>query len=154
MPVIDNPLQLPARTATIYPEPFKAAVQGRFKRPLTEALGLTQFGINLTVLEPGARSSLRHWHANEDECIYVLDGELTLVTSSGERILRAHQAAGFPAGDADGHCLINKSAAPATYLEIGTRCQDENVVYPDVDMKAEKRNGAYRFLHHDGTPYE
>ncbi len=154
MPVIDDPMRVPPRQGSIYPEPFKSAVEGRIKRALTERLGLTQFGVNLTTLEPGARSSLRHWHETEDEFVYVLEGELTLVTMDGERKLRVSQAASFPKGDRNGHCLINRSDRRATYLEIGTRSKVDNVEYPDEDLKAEKRDGRWHFLHKDGTPWE
>ncbi len=153
MPVIDDPMALPGRRGTIYPRAHAGGLEGRIKRALTEPLGLTQFGVNITTLEPGAKSALRHWHAQEDEFIYVLSGEITLVTNAGERILRPSMAAGFPRGEADGHQLINKGNAPATYLEIGTRASDDDVVYPDVDMKGEKRGGRYRFLHKNGDPY-
>lgn len=153
MPVIHDPLRVPARSGTIYPEPFKQGFDGRIKRALTGRLGLTQFGVNLTTLEPGARSSHRHWHETEDECIYLLSGELTLVTMDGEQTLCVSQAAGFPAGDKNGHCLINKGTQPATYLEIGTRAAAENVTYPDIDLLGEKRDGVFRFFHKDGTPY-
>ncbi len=154
MPVIDDPMRVPPRQGSIYPEPFKSAVEGRIKRALTERLGLTQFGVNLTTLEPGARSSLRHWHETEDEFVYVLEGELTLVTMDGERKLRVSQAASFPKGDRNGHCLINRSDRRATYLEIGTRSKVDNVEYPDEDLKAEKRDGRWHFLQKDGTPWE
>ena len=114
MPVIDDPMQLPERRGTIYPAPYAEGFDRRIKRALTPALGLTQFGVNLTTLEPGAMSSLRHWHAKEDECVYMLEGELVLVTDDGEHVLSPGMAAGFAAGEANGHHLINRSAAPAT----------------------------------------
>jgi uncharacterized cupin superfamily protein len=154
MPVIDDPMQLPGRRGTLYPARFAQGFEGRTKRALTDALGLTQFGVNLTTLEPGAMSSLRHWHAKEDECVYVLEGELVLVTDDGERVLKPGMAAGFPAGEANGHHLVNRSAAPATYLEIGTRSKDEDATYPDVDLRAEKRDGVFRFFRKSGEPYE
>jgi uncharacterized cupin superfamily protein len=154
MPVLEDPTQLPARRGTIYPALFAAGFEGRAKRALTDALGLTQFGVNLTTLEPGAMSSLRHWHAKEDECVYLLEGELVLITDEGECVLKPGMAAGFPAGDANGHHLINRSTQPATYLEIGTRSQDEDATYPDVDLRAEKRDGRFRFLRKSGEPYE
>jgi uncharacterized cupin superfamily protein len=154
MPVVHDPMRLAPRTTSIYPTPFREAFAGRLKRALTSPLGLTQFGVNLTTLQPGARSSLRHWHATEDEFVYVLEGELTLVTMTGEQVLRVSMAAGFPAGDRNGHCLINKSNRQATYLEIGTRAKSDDITYPDDDLRAEKRDGAYVFLHKDGTPYD
>lgn len=153
MPVIHDPMRVPTRTTTIYPEPFSDGLEGRLKRALTERLGLTQFGVNLTTLEPGARSSHRHWHAVEDEFVYVLSGELTLVTMDGEQTLRTSMAVAFPAGDKNGHCLLNKGTVPATYLEVGTRSPTDDIDYPDIDMKAEKRDGKYRFLHKNGDPY-
>jgi uncharacterized cupin superfamily protein len=153
MPIIDDPSSLPARRTSIYPAPFDAGFEGRIKRALTERLGLTQFGVNLTTLEPGAMSSQRHWHANEDECVYVLEGELVLVTDDGERVLKPGMAAGFPAGEANGHHLVNRSSAPATYLEIGTRSPDEDATYPDIDLRAEKRDGKFRFFRKSGEPY-
>lgn len=154
MPIIDDPMRVQARRGTIYPKPFDEGFDGRLKRALTERLGLTQFGVNLTTLEPGSMSSHRHWHTQEDEFVYVLAGELVLVTRDGEHVLRPSMAAGFPAGDDNAHHLINRSRAPATYLEIGTRSPDEDATYPDIDLRVEKRNSVYRFLHKDGTPYE
>lgn len=154
MPVIFDPMRLEGRRGTIYPPDFAAPYDKRLKRAMTSILGLTQFGVNLTTLEPGARSAERHWHAKEDEFIYVLAGEIVLVTKDGETELKPSMAAGFPAGDKNGHHLVNRSSEPAHYLEVGTRAKDDDVDYPDIDMKAEKRAGKIRFLHKDGTPYE
>ena len=120
---------------------------------MTGALGLTQFGINMTTIEPGAQSSHRHWHAKEDECIYMLSGEAWLVTEEGETLLSAGMAAGFPAGEAIAHHLVNRSQVPATYLEIGTRSPDETVVYADVDLKMVKSGGPYQMFHKSGEKY-
>ena len=153
MPVIHVPMRVPGRRGTLYPAPFNEGYEGRIKRALTERLGLNQLGVNLTTLEPGAKSAERHWHSGEDEFIYVLAGELTLVTMQGEQILKPSMAAGFPAGDRNGHHLVNRGTAAATYLEIGTRARDEVVEYPDIDLKLEKRDGRRRFLHKNGEPY-
>ena len=153
MPVIEDPLALQGRRGTVYPKEHAEGFEGRVKRMLTDRLGLKQFGVNMTTLEPGARSSQRHWHAQEDEFIYVLSGEITLVTNAGEQHLRASMCAGFPHGERNGHCLVNNSNAPATYLEIGTRSSDDDVEYPDIDMRGEKREGKYRFFHKNGEPY-
>lgn len=153
MPVIDDPLSLPGRRSTIYPKPLDAGFEGRIKRALTDALGLTQFGVNLTTLEPGAMSSLRHWHEKEDECVYILSGEATLVTDEGEKILMPGMAAGFPAGERNGHHLVNKGTEAVTYLEIGTRSADEDATYPDVDLRAQRRGGQFRFFRKNGEPY-
>jgi uncharacterized cupin superfamily protein len=154
MPVIDDPLRLPGRRSTIYPKPFDEGFDKRIKRALTDGLGLTQFGVNLTTLEPGGKSAHRHWHACEDEFIYVLSGELTLVTDEGEQTLKPSMAVGFPAGEKNGHQLVNNSGEPATYLEIGTRAVNDEATYPDIDLKAEKRDGRFRFFKKSGEPYE
>ena len=154
MPVIHDPMQVPGRTSTIYPAPFNEGFEGRIKRALTQPLGLTQFGVNLTTLEPGGGPPLRHCHAKEDAFIYVLSGELVLLTKQGETLLRPVGAVGFPAGDESGHQLINRGSVAAIYLEIGTRSPDEDATYPDVDLKAVKRGGVYRFFHKNGEPYE
>ncbi len=153
MPVIRDPEALEGRRGTVYPAPYAAAVDGRVKRALTDALGVTQFGVNLTTLEPGAASSQRHCHAQEDEFVYVISGEITLVTNAGEEVLGPGMMAGFPRGNGDGHQLVNRSHAAATYLEMGTRSADDDVDYPDIDMKGEKRNGRYSFFHRNGEPY-
>lgn len=154
MPVIEDPMGVPPRRGTNYPKPFAEGFDKRIKRALTAPLGLTQFGVNLTTLEPGGKSAHRHWHKSEDEFIYVLSGELTLVTDEGERTLGPSTAVGFPAGERNGHQLINKSSAPATYLEIGTRAETDEATYPDIDLKAEKRDGRFHFFTKAGEPLE
>lgn len=153
MAVIRDPSKVEGRRGTIYPAEFAAGFEGRIKRALGNAGGLTQFGVNLTTLEPGAASAHRHWHAREDEFIYVVDGELTLITDAGEELLGPGMAAAFPAGEANGHQLLNKSAHPASYLEIGTRSADEDAEYPDIDLRLQKRAGKVVFLHKSGEPY-
>jgi len=145
--------ELPARTATIYPSAFAKALEGRSKRALGDAFGLTQFGVNYTILEPGSASSERHWHAVEDELVFVLEGEVTLIDEAGEHPLEPGMCAGFKAGVANGHKLVNRGAVRAVFLEIGTRSSTESVVYPDVDMLARKADGKYILTHRDGTPY-
>ena len=135
MPIIHDPMRVPGRRGTIYPKPFDEGFDGRIKRALTDRLGLRQFGVNLTTLEPGAKSSQRHWHEQEDEFIYMLEGELVLVLMDGEHTLRASMAVGFPAGDRNAHHLINRSNRIATYLEIGTRSPNEDATYPDIDLR-------------------
>ncbi len=132
-PALD-PAEVPAREGTSYPEPFKDPCRARIKRVLGDALGLGNFGVNLVTLPPGAGSAQRHWHSHEDEFVYVVAGELTLVTEDGEQLLAAGQVAGFPAGRADGHHLVNKGAAPATYLEVGDRSAEDVCSYPDIDL--------------------
>jgi len=153
MAVIREPSKLEGRRGTIYPAELATGFEGRVKRALGNAGGLTQFGVNLTTLEPGAMSAHRHWHAHEDEFIYVLDGELTLITDTGEELLGPGMAACFPAGEPNGHHLINKSAHPASYLEVGTRSADEDAEYPDIDLRLKKRGGKVVFMHKSGEPY-
>lgn len=151
-PVID-PLGVAEISSTGYPSPYKEQVAGRSKRKLGDAAGLTQFGVNLTTLKPGSCSSMRHWHESEDEFVYVLTGELVLITDAGEQKLGPGAACGFPAGKRDGHHLINRSKSPATYLEIGTRTKSDDVTYPDVDLKAVNDGKGWKYLRKNGTPY-
>ena len=146
-------MSVAARIGSAYPAPFSETVAGRAKRALGDALGLTQFGVNLVTLAPGAWSSQRHWHVNEDEFVYVLEGEITLVTDAGETLLKPGMAAGFPAGRPDGHHLINRSDKPALYLEVGTRAGHEEAHYSDIDLKARTVDGRFVFTHKNGEPY-
>ncbi len=154
MAVIKDPRSLRGRTGSAYPPPFDEACRGRVKRALGNAMGLGQYGVNLVDLAPGAWSSQRHWHQCEDEFVYVLKGEVTLVTDAGENVLGPGMAAGFPAGEADGHHLVNRTSEPATYLEVGTRSLDDAVAYPDIDLKAHKENGGWVFTRRSGTPLD
>jgi uncharacterized cupin superfamily protein len=148
------PETVPARTGSGYPEPFRRAVEARVRRRLGDALGLTQFGVNLLELPPGSASSQRHWHSQEDEFVYVLDGEVTLVSDAGEQVLGPGMAAGFPAGKADGHQLINRTDRPARCLEMGTRSEDGDVVvYSDIDMELRPTAEGPRFFKKSGEPY-
>jgi uncharacterized cupin superfamily protein len=148
-----DPAGVTPRVGSIYPNPFDAPLAGREKRALGDPLELTQFGVNLTTLAPGAWSSQRHWHVNEDEFVYVVEGELTLVTDEGEIVLREGMAAGFPAGKPDGHHLINRGDKPVRYLEVGTRCATEEARYSDIDMVGRKEGGRFVFTHKNGEPY-
>jgi uncharacterized cupin superfamily protein len=141
---------VPAQTGSSYPRPFDAPCAGQSWQRLAHHAGLTRIGVNLTVIEPGAWSSQRHWHTHEDEFVWVLEGELTLVTDAGEEILRAGDCAAFRRGDPDGHHVVNKSRRPATVLEIGNSDSEDRCTYPDIDMIAE---GVAGYRHRDGTPY-
>ena len=152
MPKIDI-ARAAVRTKGVYPTPWRAITEGREKTALGDVAGLTQFGVNLTRLKPGAASSLRHWHEHEDELIYVLEGEITLIEDGGATVLRPGDAAGFKAGVANGHHLINKSQRDALYLEIGTRARIERAHYPDVDLVGDKDERGFRFSHRSGEPY-
>ncbi len=143
---------LPVRTGSGYPPPYDAPCAGRRRTRLGDAAGLTQFGVNLLRLPPGAWSSQRHWHSAEDEFTYVLEGEVVLVTDDGEEVLRAGDCAGFRAGDANGHHLQNRSDVDAVLLDIGSRHPDTDAVdYPDIDLALAAGDRAYR--HRDGSPY-
>jgi len=152
MPKIDLS-KIPVDTSTLYPQQFQPVVDGRHKQKLGNSVGLTQFGVNLTRLKPGAASALRHWHHHEDEFIYMLEGELVLVENGGETVLRPGDAAGFKAGVDDGHCLINRSTEDALYLEVGTRAASERVDYPDVDCVLERHGANAIYKRRSGEPY-
>jgi len=134
-----------------YPSPFDEPCKDQKCQRLGFAHGLTHFGVNLTVIPPGSWSSQRHWHSHEDEFVWVVEGELTLVTNSGEETLRTGDCAAFKAGDPDGHHLVNKSDRPARVLEIGNSDPRDRCVYSDIDMIAGPEPARYR--HRDGTPY-
>lgn len=136
-----------------YPEPYRSRVLPRHKRALGDALGLTKIGVNLTRLAPGKESSMRHWHTHEDELIYVLEGEVVLVTDSGEQALVAGTCAGFRAGSQDGHQFVNRSDRPAVYLEISNRDDADSASYPDVDLVWNSPAHPGRYSRRDGTPY-
>jgi len=150
MPKIDV-AAVPRRTGSDYPPPFDAPCAGRVRQRLGDAGGLAGFGVNLTHLPPGHWSSQRHWHSHEDEFVYVLEGELTLLEDGGETVLRAGDCAAFPKGSGNGHHLINRSSETAAYLEVGTRHPDELTTYSDIDMKIANADG--RFVQKNGTPY-
>jgi len=139
---------------TFYPEPFAAQVQGRTKRKLGDLFGLTNFGVNLTQLDPGAVSALLHFHSTQDELIFVLEGTPTLVAGEDEFKLAPGDCMGFKAGTGVAHQLANRSAESVTYLEIGDRSPNEETEYPNDDIKAElSPDGSWIFMHKDGTPY-
>jgi uncharacterized cupin superfamily protein len=150
-PALD-PISVPGRRGTIYPDQFKPRVAGREKRQLGNALGLENFGVNLVKLEPGAQSALRHWHTQQDEFVWVLEGEVTLVSDAGAQVLTPGMCAGFPKGKPDGHHLINRSTADAWYLEVGDRSPGDRATYPDDDLAA-LFTPTYRVSKKDGTPY-
>jgi uncharacterized cupin superfamily protein len=140
----------PSRRGSAYPPPYDAPCARRFRHRLGEAGGLTTFGVNHLTLPPGAWSSQRHWHSHEDEFVWVVSGEVVLVTDAGEELLRAGDCAAFKAGDADGHHLINRSGEDAVLLEVGNRDPADRTVYSDIDMVAEPMEEGYR--RKDGTP--
>jgi uncharacterized cupin superfamily protein len=153
MPKRIDSATLEATIGTMYPPPFDAPCRGRERRKLGDAAGLTQFGVNLLRLPAGGWSSQRHWHTEEDEFVYVVSGEVVLVTDAGEEILRAGDAAGFKAGEANGHCIQNRSDREATLLEVGSRRADDAAYYPDIDLVAPKHERPAMYTRRDGTPY-
>lgn len=140
------------RVGCSYPAPFDQPCLSRVRRMLGDSAGLTQFGVNLLRLPPSSWSSQRHWHSAEDEFVWVLNGEVVLVTDEGEQLLRAGDCAGFAAGVPNGHHLQNRSNVEATVLEVGSRDPERDACdYPDIDLKAPP--GSVPFTHRDGTPY-
>jgi uncharacterized cupin superfamily protein len=138
---------------TAYPEPFASMVRGREKRRLGEAFGLSNFGVNLTRLKPGAVSSVRHHHSRQDEFVYVLEGTPTLLTDAGPMLLEPGMCAGFKGGSGNAHQLRNDSAEDVWFLEVGDRQSGDRAVYPDDDLAVEVANGVHVYRHKDGTPF-
>ena len=136
-----------------YPAPFRHVCAGRHKTALGNAVGLTQFGVNLTKLEPGAATSILHWHEQEDEFVHILQGECVLIEESGEVTLKAGDCAGWKANVPNGHCIVNRSQSDVLLLEVGTRAKSERAHYPGSDLKFERDDGVVRVLHKSGEPY-
>lgn len=141
------------RTGSSYPEPFAARMAGREKRALGAVFGLTSFGVNRVELAPGAVSALRHAHSRQDEFVYVLEGRPTLRTDAGSTVLAPGMCAGFPAGSGDAQQFVNETDEAVVFLIVGDRTVGDTVRYPDDDLAAEFRDGAWRFARRDGTPY-
>ena len=141
------------RRGSAYPPPFDQIAKDRVRQRLGDAAGITQFGVNLLRLPPGVWSSQRHWHTKQDEFVYVVSGEVTLVTNDGEEILKAGECAGFKAGDDNGHHLQNRSNAEVLVLEVGTRNEGDSGPYSDIDMMVPPDGKPVLYVHKDGTPY-
>lgn len=149
-----DPHDVAESNATGYPETYRTEAQRRYNRRLGDHAGLKNFGVNMTRILPGGRSSQRHAHTRQDEFVYVLEGEVVLETNAGAQTLRAGMCAGFPAGSADAHCFVNRSGAEVLLLVVGDRTPGDGVGYPDIDLEARvDADGKYRFFHKDGTPY-
>lgn len=151
MPKIDRS-NIPFVNNPSYPKEFAPVIEGREKQKLGDAVGLTQFGVNIARIKANSKSALRHWHESEEEFIYMLEGELVLHEDDGETVLRPGDAAGWCANGGIGHCLINRTDKDALYLEVGTRSKDERVHYPDVDFRMERDGTTRRWMRKDGTP--
>ncbi|WP_026757478.1 cupin domain-containing protein [Sediminimonas qiaohouensis] len=153
MPKIDLSRVTP-RTGSIYPAPYDAEMAGRSSLRVGDAGGLTQFGANIVILAPGAKSSLRHWHERQDEFVMVIHGACTLIDDDGEHHMQAGDCATFPAGDGNGHHLVNHTAEEARFLVIGTRTPEEAAWYSDIDLKVTMSAEGAAFTRKDGTPYK
>jgi uncharacterized cupin superfamily protein len=155
LPIAITALDAAPRTKpSNYPEPFASRMAGREKRPLGDLFGLSNFGVNLTRLVPGADSALRHAHTKQDEFVYVLEGHPVLITDQGETPLAPGMCAGFKAGTGNGHQLVNQTDADVLYLEVGDRTAGDTGTYPDDDLQAVVGpDGQWQFAHKDGTPY-
>ncbi len=153
-PSLIDAASLERRTGSIYPEPFAAMVKGRSSLRLGAAGGLTQFGVNLVTLEPGAMSSLRHWHQNEDEFVMVTDGTCTLIDDHGEHPMQPGDCAAFRAGVANGHHFVNRTDKPASFLVVGTKAATEVAHYSDVDLMIRVEGGKSTFTKADGSPLD
>lgn len=147
-----RPQSAPSRTGSNYPKPFDAVAPNRIKHLLGDHAGLTQYGVNFVTLPPGEASALRHWHRLEDEFVFVLSGEVVLITDDGEELMTSGTCVGFPAGVDNGHHLVNRSSADAQYLEIGTRLDGEEAFYPDVDLHVTSKDGKDYFTNKKGEP--
>jgi uncharacterized cupin superfamily protein len=146
--------QTPPRTKpSLYPEPFASRMAGRVKHPLGDLFGLSNFGVNLVRMMPGAGSALRHAHSRQDEFVYILQGDPVLITDAGETQLSAGMCAGFKSGTGNGHQLLNRTSEEVIYLEVGDRSAGDAVVYPDDDLQAAFFEGKWQFTHKDGSPY-
>jgi uncharacterized cupin superfamily protein len=152
MPKIDID-KIPIDTATGYPPPHHKAVEGRSRKRLARAAGLTQFGVNICTLKPGAASSQRHWHENEDELVYVLQGEVVLKEDGGEIVLKPGDAAAWKAGVANGHTIINRSNRDAVFIEVGTRAPTERAHYSEIDMMVTRDDKGARYTKKNGEPF-
>lgn len=154
MPKIDLASAI-TRTGSTYPPRYAALVAGRSYIRLGDSGGLTQFGVNIAIIAPGGQSSLLHTHSHEDEFVMVLSGRLVLETQDGETEMGPGDCAAFPAGGGELHHFLNRTDEEARFLVIGSRMPEDTVTYAaEVDTRIEKRDGATRVLHRDGTPWE
>ena len=152
MPKIDR-AKIPFASHAAYPKEFADVIAGREKQKLGDAVGLTQFGVNVARIKAQSKSALRHWHESEDEFIYMLEGELVLHEDSGETVLKPGNAAGWKANGGIAHCLINRTQTDAVYIEVGTRAPHETAVYPDIDMRVERDKAGPCYVKKTGEPY-
>ena len=152
--LIVDPKTIAPDSGSLYPAPHDAIVRGRHRHRLSPAIGLTKYGVNLVHLEPGSASSARHWHTEQDEFVYVVAGTATLITDEGETELGEGMAAGFPAGNPNGHQVANHSENDVWYLEVGDRPQREDVTYSDIDLANAVIDGRPNFSRKDGSTFD
>src|SRR3982750_1294863 len=153
MPKRIDPNTLTETVGTFYPSPYDKPCRARSRARLGDAAGLTQFGVNLLRLAPGVWSSQRHWHTGQDEFVYVLEGEVVLVTDAGEEILKPGDCAGFKAGEEDGHHLQKRSDRDPLLLEVGPRTPGDGAAYPDIDLIHPANGVPVLYTRRDGTRY-
>ena len=145
--------KVPVKSGTIYPAPYAAEVAGRSSLRLGDAGGLTQFGVNIVILAPGAKSSLRHWHLHEDEFVMITQGACTMMQDAGPTLMQVGDFAAFPAGVPDGHCFVNHTDKEARFLVVGTKAKAEVATYSDVDFMVHQGGGVSRFTYKDGNDW-
>ncbi|NLH82646.1 MAG: cupin domain-containing protein [Phyllobacteriaceae bacterium] len=154
MPAFD-PFDVEESNRTTLPEPFATTNRRRWNRRLGDFAGLTNFGVNLTRIEPGGQSSFRHAHSKQDEFVWVVEGEVVLVTDAGRQVLKPGSCAGFPAGTGLAHHFLNEGTRDALLLTVGDRTPGDAVGYPEVDLagRYDEATGLFGFTHKDGSPY-
>ncbi|WP_169569111.1 cupin domain-containing protein [Sneathiella limimaris] len=146
-------MSIKGETENHLPEPFKSSLGKAEWRGLSDQFGLSQFGVNLEVIHPGGKSSLRHWHTQSDEFVYVLKGELTLVTNSGKTQMTTGMCVGFKANVTDAHHLLNETNKSASFIVVGSRVPGDKAIYPDDDFQWIEKDGKFLAAKKDGTPY-
>ncbi len=144
---------VPVKSGTIYPAPYDAEVVGRTSLRLGQAGGLTQFGVNIVILAPGAKSSMRHWHLHEDEFVMMLSGTCTMMLDKGPVLMATGDCAAFPAGVPDGHCFVNHTEDEVRFLVVGSKAPQETATYSDIDLQVHQTGGASRFTYKDGSDW-
>lgn len=149
-----RPEDVPESNASTYPAPFRPGQRMRHYRHLGHFGGIGNYGVNLVRVEPGGQSSARHAHSRQDELVYVLSGELVLVTNAGEEVVKPGTCVAFPAGTGDAHHFLNRGTADATFLVVGDRTAGDEVSYPDIDLAWRAGpDGKKAYFQKDGTPY-
>lgn len=145
---------VPESSSTSLPPPFNAANRHRYNRRLGDHAGLKSFGVNITRILPGGQSSASHFHTEQDEFIYVLEGRPTLESGQHRQVISPGMCVGFPAGTGTAHRFVNETASDVVLIVIGDRNPKDEVGYPHIDLYGRLGpSGAYQFFRKDGTPY-